>query len=79
MVVVGTVATLVSFTFFRTKDRKGERIWGRILDGVAWVGRVFLVSAFGVAFAGALTASLSVLIGRMQYLIDVFYRLVGGQ
>jgi hypothetical protein len=77
MVVLGTVSTLMSFTFFRTKDRKGGA-WGRILDGVAWVGRVFLVSAFGVAFAGALTASLSILIGRMQYLIDVFYALVGG-
>lgn len=77
MVVVGTVATLISFTFFQTKDRKGDGIWGRVFDGVAWVGRVFLVSAFGVTFAGALTASLSVLIGRMQYLIDVFYGLVG--
>lgn len=77
MVVLGTVSTLMSFTFFRTKDRKGGA-GERILDGVAWVGRVFLVSAFGVAFAGALTASLSILIGRMQYLIDVFYALVGG-
>lgn len=77
MVVLGTVSTLMSFTFFQTKDRTGKA-WGRILDGVAWVGRVFLVSAFGVAFAGALTASLSILIGRMQYLIDVFYALVGG-
>lgn len=77
MVVLGTVSTLMSFTFFRTKDRKGGA-WGQILDGVAWVGRVFLVSAFGVAFAGAITASLSILIGRMQYLIDVFYALVGG-
>jgi len=79
MVVVGTVSTLMSFTFFRAKDQKGGGAWGRILSGVAWVGRVFLVSAFGVAFAGALTASLSVLIGRMQYLIDVFYGLVGGR
>jgi hypothetical protein len=78
MVVVGTVATLMSFTFFRARDRKGARSWGRILDGVAQVGRVFLVSAFGVAFAGALTASLSVLIGRMQYLIDIVSGLVGG-
>ena len=79
MIVVGTVATLMSFTFFEMKDGKVEGISGRILDGVAWVGRVFLISAFGVAFAGALTASLSILIGRMQYLIDVFYGLVGGR
>jgi len=78
MVVVGTVATLLSFTFVQPKRQKRQRVWGRILGGVAWVGRVFLVSAFGITFAGALTASLSVLIGRTQYLIDVFYQLVGG-
>ena len=79
MIVVGTVTTLMSFTFFETKDGKREGILGRILEGMAWVGRVFLISAFGVAFAGALTASLSILIVRMQYLIDVFYALVGGR
>jgi hypothetical protein len=31
-----------------------------------------LITALGVAFAGALTASLSIFIGRFQYLIDVF-------
>jgi hypothetical protein len=78
MVVVGTVATLLSFTFVRPKRQERQRAWGRILGGVAWVGRVFLVSAFGITFAGALTASLSILIGRTQHLIDVFYQLVGG-
>jgi len=78
MVVVGTCCTLLSFTFVRGKDERGHTIWGRLLTGVGWIGRVFMVSAFGVAFAGALTASLSILIGRMQTLIDVFSRLVGG-
>lgn len=78
MVVVGTVFTLLSFTFVRPRGQEGQGIWARILGGVAWVGRVFLIFAFGVAFAGALTASLSIFIGRMQYLIDVFSGLVGG-
>jgi len=78
MVVVGTVATLLSFTFVRPKRQERQAAWERILGGVGWVGRVFLVSAFGITFAGALTASLSILIGRTQHLIDVFYQLVGG-
>jgi hypothetical protein len=78
MVVVGTVSTLLSFTFVRPKGQQGQEGWTQILGGVAWVGRVFLISAFGVAFAGALTASLSILIGRMRYFIDVLSGLVGG-
>jgi hypothetical protein len=78
MVVVGTVCTLLSFTFVQPKDEGNWVLGGRLLDGVAWIGRVFLVSAFGVAFAGAVTASLSIFIGRVQYLIDVFSGLVGG-
>jgi hypothetical protein len=78
MVVVGTVSTLLSFTFVRPKSQQGQGGWTQILGGVAWVGRVFLISAFGVAFAGALTTSLSIFIGRMQYLIDILSGLVGG-
>lgn len=78
MIVVGTCCTLLSFTFVQSREEKGRDLWGRLLSGVSWIGRVFMISAFGVAFAGALTASLSILIGRMQTLIDVFSRLVGG-
>ncbi|MEA3375663.1 MAG: hypothetical protein U9R72_05635 [Chloroflexota bacterium] len=77
MIVVGTVSTLLSFTFVRPKAQGGQEWWGRLLGGVTWVGRLFLVSALGIAFAGALTASLSILIGRMQYLIDAFCGLAG--
>jgi hypothetical protein len=42
---------------------------------MAGVGRWFLLVTFGVAFAGALTASLSIFIGRIQYLIDFFVAL----
>jgi hypothetical protein len=77
MVIVGTICTLVAFTFTQPDGGWAKEVWGRVVHGVAWVGRLFLVLAFGVAFAGALTASLSILIGRIQYLIDVAIRVVG--
>lgn len=84
LVVVGTVCTLMAFNFtFTARKRQGlAGAWTRLVRVVTGIGRVFLLFAFGVAFAGALTASLSIFIGRMQYLIDVlvdlYFRVVGG-
>jgi hypothetical protein len=38
---------------------------------------VFLICAFGLAFAGAITASLSIFISRIQYVVDLALRAVG--
>lgn len=77
MIVLGTVCTLLSFTFAKPERQGVIGIWGRIVDGATWLGRIFLIVAFGVAFAGALTASLSIFIGRVQYLIDFVFRVIG--
>lgn len=78
MIVVGTISTLVSFTFVRPTGWRRWDLWERVMSRVTQVGRVFLILALAVGFAGALTTSLSILIGRAQYLIDVFSRLTGG-
>lgn len=72
-VVAGTVCTLMAFSFtFTAQKRRGlAGLWGDLVGLAAGIGRWFLVCAFGVAFAGALTASLSIFIGRIQYLVDV--------
>jgi hypothetical protein len=73
LIVVGTVCTLMAFSFAARKRRRGlAGAWAQIVRLMAGVGRVFLVFAFGVAFAGAVTSSLSIFIGRIQYLVDVF-------
>jgi hypothetical protein len=77
MVVVGTVCTLLAFTFTRPPQQGSWAAWGRILDWAAWIGRAFLIVAFGLAFAGALTASLSIFIGRMQSFIDLAAQVIG--
>jgi hypothetical protein len=82
LIVVGTACTLMIFNFAARKQGGLAGAWTQVVRLASGVGRVFLIIAFGVAFAGALTASLSVFIGRLQYLIDVFsniyFRMVGG-
>jgi hypothetical protein len=82
LIVVGTACTLMIATFAARKQRGLAGVWTQIVRLASGVGRTFLTVALGVAFAGALTASLSVFIGRLQYLIDVFadiyFRMVGG-
>jgi hypothetical protein len=77
MIVVGTICTLLAFTFTQGEDDAVGLAWRRLIGGAAWVGRVFLVFAFGIAFAGALTASLSVFIGRMEHFINLARRAMG--
>jgi len=72
LIVVGTTCTLLGFAFTAQRERGVGGVWSLVTKLAAQVGRVFTIFAFGVAFAGALTASLSIFIGRIQYLIDVF-------
>lgn len=69
-IVIGTVCTLMAFTFTASKRSGLAGVWIRLVRAIGWVGRIFLIFAFGVAFAGALTTSLSIFIGRVQYIID---------
>lgn len=71
IIAVGTVCTLLAFDFTLTQKRRGfGRVLGQAIGWAGKVGRGFLTVAFGVAFAGAITAALSVFIGRIQYLIE---------
>jgi|YNPNPStandDraft_1061719.scaffolds.fasta_scaffold01920_2 hypothetical protein len=77
LVIAGTVLTLLTFTFSARKSQQQELPGARerIAKLFRATGQVFLLFAFGAAFAGALTAALSALIGRAQYLIEAVDRL----
>jgi len=81
LIVAGTVCTLMASTFAAQKQRGLAGAWGQIVRLAAGIGRVFLIVALAVAFAGAVTASLSIFIGRLQYLIgfftDMWFRVLG--
>lgn len=68
LIVLGTVLAFLAFDFTLTAKRSG--IIGTVAGIVRVLGRIFLIVAFGVTFAGVLTASLSIFIGRVQYIID---------
>lgn len=82
LIVVGTAFTLMTFAFAAPKQEGLAGVWTQIVRISGWVGRVFLTFAFGVAFAGALTASLSIFIGRIEYLItiltEIYFNVAGG-
>ena len=73
LIVVGTTCTLMAFTFTAQGQRGLAGAWARIVKALAWVGRVFIIFAISIAFAGALTASLSIFIGRIQYILGIIF------
>jgi hypothetical protein len=62
IIIIGTVATLVYFYF--SKEHKG------VVGGVAKVGIVFIMVAFGASFGYTVMARISLLIGRISFLIS---------
>lgn len=65
--LIGTVSTLMYFQFSARNTPKGLSR-GRIVEGLAWLGKIFLAITFGVVFAGVLTAALTALIDRISFI-----------
>jgi hypothetical protein len=61
VVAIGVLATLFYFIF--TVQHKG--VAGRI----AWVGRLVMLLAFGASFGNTVMARISLLLGRLQFLL----------
>ena len=72
-----TLATLAVFTFMVGGRSSAGRLWSGIVGGFAWVGRWFLVTALALGFAGAFTAAVSILIGRLGHLFALAERVAG--
>ncbi|MCK5125721.1 MAG: hypothetical protein KAR42_05655 [candidate division Zixibacteria bacterium] len=62
IIIVGVISTLIYFYF--SKEHKGA------LGGVAKVGIWFIMISFGAHFGYTVMARISLLIGRVQFLID---------
>jgi hypothetical protein len=69
--LLGTVCTLLFFHYTRASRSGLTGIWARALSAASWLGRWFVTAALAVAYAGALTASLTTLVGRLRYLVAV--------
>jgi hypothetical protein len=77
IILVGVIATLSSFYFTAGRGGRG----GRLLRWIRPAGRFFIVVALGSLFAGLLVSRLSLLVGRIEFLVefvDFAWRMVLG-
>ncbi len=77
VMLIGTVLTLASFHFTLGRADDGAAKSNRILDGLAWAGRLFLAITLGVLFAGVYMAALTAMIERLSSLINFIRQLIG--
>lgn len=67
IILIGMVTTLAYF-HYGARPAPGGLRRARVIEALAWVGRVFLAMALGVLFAGALMAALTALVERLNFL-----------
>lgn len=69
--LIGTLATLLYFTFSarRIKGRDPKQHWSIVL--LASIGKGFIAITLGAVFAGVLTAAITALVERSDFIISV--------
>jgi hypothetical protein len=77
VMLLGTVFTLASFHFSAGRAADGAPKRNRILEGVAWVGRIFIAITFGVLFAGVYMSALTAMIERLSFIINSIRGMAG--
>jgi hypothetical protein len=73
----GTVFTLASFHFSASRASDGTSKRNRIIEGIAWVGRIFIAITFGVLFAGVYMSALTAMIERLNFVLNFIRGWVG--
>jgi hypothetical protein len=66
----GTVFTLASFHFSAGRAADGAPRRNPILEGIAWVGRLFIAITLGVLFAGVYMSALTAMIERLSFVMN---------
>ena len=78
VILLGTVFTLASFHFSAGRAADGTLKRNRIIEGIAWVGRIFVAITLGVLFAGVYTSALTAMIERLSFVLNfIRQQLVG--
>jgi hypothetical protein len=75
--LAGTTVTLASFHFSASRAPDGTVRRNRILEIIAWAGRMFIAITLGVLFAGVYMAALTAMIERLSSLINFIRGLIG--
>jgi hypothetical protein len=77
VMLFGTVLTLAYFHFSAGRAPDGTPKRNRILELLAWGGRIFIAITFGVLFAGVYMAALTAMIERLVFIINFLRQLFG--
>ncbi len=77
MTLVGALTTLIYFQYGAKQTRGGKIRRGFIIDSLAWIGKVIVAISFGAIFAGVLSASITAMVERINFMIN-FLRMMGG-
>jgi len=73
----GTVFTLASFHFSAARAADGTPKRNPIIEGIGWVGRLFIATTLGVLFAGVYVSALTAMIERWGFVINFIRQLAG--
>jgi hypothetical protein len=77
VMLAGTTFTLASFHFSVGRAPDGTAKRNRILEMIAWIGRLFIAITLGVLFAGVYTSALTAMIERLSSIINFIRGLIG--
>jgi hypothetical protein len=70
VILFGTLVTL-GFFYYGARGERGQKVERpALVRGMAFFGQIFIGTAFGTLYAGALVASLAFFAGSLQTLID---------
>jgi len=69
VMLLATISTLVYFQFNRKETNLESQEEVGWLDGIVWIGKLSIVVALGVVFAGVLTASFTALVERVDFIL----------
>lgn len=78
LVLVSTIGVLLHFYFGRGQEKRPGGIREGLVRVWGGLGRWFILIAFGAILATTFTSRLSLLVGRMQFLLDSVRGLLGG-
>jgi hypothetical protein len=77
VILAGTIFSLIYFHFGARPKADGSMQRNRIIDIMAWVGRIFIGITLGSIFAGVYAAALTALIERLSSLIEFIISFIG--
>jgi hypothetical protein len=76
IILLGTLTTLIYFHFGAHPKVNQPPRRSPVVEGLAWIGQIFIAIALGAIFAGVYTAALTALVERSQFVVTLILSLI---